>query len=159
MGAGDCWFKSSRLDECGRGRWVRHFVANEDQAGSNPAVRSTTALAARRSCGGFVSRWRRFDSDRGLDGLSDAGVADRKAAALYAERCGFESRRRLDDHSSVAKRYCARLLTEMVQVRVLPLELELYDAGEADWRGGSLPSCSRRVRFSSPARMRAQLSG
>src|SRR4051794_40994827 len=26
---------------CGRGRWVRRFVADEVQAGSNPAVRST----------------------------------------------------------------------------------------------------------------------
>ena len=71
---------------------MRHFVANEDQAGSIPVVRSI-ALAARRSCGGPVNRGRRFDSDRGLD------------------------------HSSVAKRHCARLLTEEVQVRVLPLEL------------------------------------
>lgn len=95
-----------------------------------PSSARTSALAARRSCGGFVSCRRRFDSDRGLD---DAGVADRKVAALYADGCGFESCHRLDsDHSSVAKRYCARLLTEEVHVRVVPLELvRVRPTGEA----------------------------
>ena len=63
-----------------------------------PSSARRGALAARRSCGGFVSRRCRFDSDRGLD---DAGVADRKAAALYADGCGFESCHRLEWRSLV----------------------------------------------------------
>ena len=80
----------------GRGRSARHFVANEDQAGSNPVVRSTRPRSTK-----VVRR-------------------SRKPRASVRFRPRARSR---VDHSGVAKRYCARPLTEEVLVRLQPLEL------------------------------------
>ncbi len=120
----------SRSETRGRGRLARHFVANEDQAGSNPVVRSNNCPRSTT----VVWRFRKPPASvrfrpRARRRRCSRSEGSRPVRGVMRVRLLSPAR---GDHSSVAKRHCARLLTEEVQVRVLPLELvRVRPTGEA----------------------------
>ena len=84
---------------CGRGRSARHFVANEDQAGSNPVVR--TSSTSSRELFQRSKTVLRSAVNRGGVGSSPAAGAVRakptgEASAFQAVPGEFDSRRPLD---------------------------------------------------------------